>query len=157
MGRNELPGGGDRLARGQKSATFHVPSNYPSGQEAIAGTSGSLEVIDNPPKELLVTDHRRDYDLPIEPLPEPVCPIVTVTPMGQKVLLWRIPVREGLIVEADTAKEKPLDCIVVAVNPSEQVLKVGDKVKIRKFSGTEIELMGHEFTIIMTADVLLKL
>ena len=70
MGRSEIAGGGDRLARGAKSATFHVPANYPDGIEMLTIVSEPLP--EPKEKELVVTEHRINYDLPIDPEPEPV-------------------------------------------------------------------------------------
>jgi chaperonin GroES len=98
--------------------------------------------------------------------PVPVCPKVKSVPLGSKVLVWRIPEVEGVIKQADIAVEKPLECQVVAVSTSglseydTQALaqiKTGDKVLIRKNSGTEIKVEGQELTVLHVMDILLKL
>jgi len=160
--RQSIPGGGDALARGAKSAQFSVPSNYPEEpkvgvcEEQLLDPFGSALDVGVKP-EFEITDRRVDYDKPLPPEPEPTCPVVSAKPLGAKVLLWRKPAKVGLIVEADTARELPLECEVVAVSDEETRLQVGDKVLIRKFSGTEITVDGHELTVINVADVLLKL
>ncbi len=104
-----------------------------------------------------VTDKRRAAQ------PEPVAPKVNFTPLGSKCLLWRIPEAEGIIELADSAKEKPLEAEVIAVSATGlsefdtkalALLKPGDKVLVRKNSGTEIKVDGHELTIIHVQDIL---
>ncbi len=63
----------------------------------------------------------------------------------------------GGIIIPDTAKEKPLQGIVVAVGTGtkdeEMVLKVGDKVLYGKYSGTELEHEGSKYLIMRQSDV----
>ena len=69
--------------------------------------------------------------------------------------------KSGIIL-AGSAKEKPEVAKVVAVGPGGVVdgkevkmeLKVGDKVLISKYSGTEVKLDGEEYTILRQSDVL---
>ncbi len=69
--------------------------------------------------------------------------------------------KSGIIL-AGSAKEKPEVAEVVAVGPGGVVdgkevkmeLKVGDKVLISKYSGTEVKLDGEEYTILRQSDVL---
>ena len=66
------------------------------------------------------------------------------------------------IVLTSAAKEKPQICEVVAVGPGGLVdgkevtmsVKIGDKVLIAKYSGTEIKLDGDEYTILRQSDIL---
>lgn len=66
------------------------------------------------------------------------------------------------IVLPGTAKEKPQIAKVVAVGPGTVVegkevkmeLKVGDRVLISKYAGTEVKFEGKEFTILKQDDVL---
>jgi chaperonin GroES len=99
-------------------------------------------------------------------VPVPTCPNVTAVPLGSKVLVWRIPEEQGTILQADIAQEKPLECEVVAVSTTGlsefdtqalALLKQGDKVLIRKNSGTEIKVEGHELTVLHVMDILLRL
>jgi chaperonin GroES len=68
----------------------------------------------------------------------------------------------GLFIP-DTAKEKPLEARVIAVgsgklleNGKLQVLsvKVGDKVLIGKYSGSEVKLDGEDHIILREDDIL---
>lgn len=69
--------------------------------------------------------------------------------------------KSGIIL-AESAKEKPEIAEVVAVGPGGVVdgkevkmeLKVGDKVLISKYSGTEVKLDGEQYTIVRQSDVL---
>jgi chaperonin GroES len=66
------------------------------------------------------------------------------------------------IVLPGTAKEKPQEAEVVAVGPGGTVdgkavtmeVKVGDKVLISKYSGTEVKIDGVEYTILKQGDIL---
>ncbi len=66
------------------------------------------------------------------------------------------------IILTGTAKEKPQFAEVVAVGPGGVVdgkevkmeLKVGDKVIMSKYAGTEVKLDGEEYVIISQKDVL---
>lgn len=69
----------------------------------------------------------------------------------------------GGIVIPDTATEKPMMGIVVAVGPGktlenstvlEPALKVGDKVLFGKYAGTEIELAGDEVVVMREEDIM---
>ncbi|NLP28000.1 MAG: co-chaperone GroES, partial [Clostridia bacterium] len=61
-----------------------------------------------------------------------------------------------------SAKEKPQEAEVVAVGPGGLVdgkevtmqVKVGEKVIISKYSGTEVKLDGEEYTIVRQDDIL---
>lgn len=69
--------------------------------------------------------------------------------------------KSGIIL-AGSAKEKPEVAEIVAVGPGGIVdgkevkmeLKIGDKVLISKYSGTEVKLDGEEYTILRQSDVL---
>lgn len=66
------------------------------------------------------------------------------------------------IILAGSAKEKPQFAEVIAVGPGGVVdgkevkmeLKVGDKVIMSKYAGTEVKLDGEEYVIISQKDVL---
>ena len=66
------------------------------------------------------------------------------------------------IVLTSAAKEKPQIAEVVAVGPGGNVdgkeitmsVKIGDKVIVAKYSGTEIKLDGEEYTILRQSDIL---
>ena len=69
--------------------------------------------------------------------------------------------KSGIIL-AGTAKEKPQVAVVTAVGPGGVVdgkevtmqVKVGDKVLISKYTGTEVKLDGEEYTIVRQSDIL---
>jgi len=56
----------------------------------------------------------------------------------------------------DTAKEKPLDAIVIASGPEaiEDGINVGDRVVFANFSGMEINIEGKEYLILLSKEVL---
>ena len=71
-------------------------------------------------------------------------------------------VRGGIIIP-DSAKEKPQEAEIVAVGPgklddsgnrSPMDVKVGDRVLIGKYSGSEIKLDGDEFIILREDEIL---
>lgn len=104
-----------------------------------------------------IVDKRRSYD------DTPPGPFNHV-PIGDYLVVKRIPEEEGLIVEADIAKDKPLRCEVIAVSPyatSEYsraalaAITTGDRIFIRRHAGTEVKVDGIEYTLIMVLDVLL--
>ncbi len=72
--------------------------------------------------------------------------------------------KSGIILTG-SAKEKPQVAEVVAVGPGGVVdgkevvmeLKVGDKVLMSKYAGTEVKLDGQEYTILRQSDVLAKI
>lgn len=84
-----------------------------------------------------------------------------LTPMADRVLLKPTQAEEttasGIILSTAT-KEKPAIYEVVAVGPgdkdTEMVVKVGDKVVVPKFTGTEIKLDGVEYTIMKQGEIL---
>ena len=69
----------------------------------------------------------------------------------------------GSIIIPDTAKEKPMTAKVIAIgsgrtlNDGKKVkpeVKVGDKVLIGKYSGSEVKLDGTEYLILKEDEVL---
>ena len=69
--------------------------------------------------------------------------------------------KSGIILTG-TAKEKPQVCEVVAVGPGglvdgkevKMTVKVGDKVLIAKYAGTELKVDGEECVIVRQSDIL---
>ena len=63
----------------------------------------------------------------------------------------------GGIIIPDTAKEQPLQGVIVAVGngtkDEEMVLKEGDRVLYGKYAGTEIEHEGKKYLIMRQSDV----
>ena len=90
---------------------------------------------------------------------------MTIKPLFDKVVVEAVKAEEkskgGIILTAAT-QEKPATCLVVAVGPGGVVdgkeitmqVKVGDKVLLSKYSGTEVKLDGKEYTIIRQSDIL---
>ena len=69
---------------------------------------------------------------------------------------------KGGIILAASAQEKPQVAEIVAVGPGGVVdgkevkmyLKVGDKVLLSKYAGTEVKLDGEDYTILRQSDIL---
>ena len=92
---------------------------------------------------------------------------VSVKPLHDRVLVKRVEEageqKVGGIIIPDSAKEKPLQADVVAVGPGEYDdsgkrkaldVKVGDKVLIGKWSGTEVKIDGDEYLILKENEIL---
>lgn len=90
---------------------------------------------------------------------------MNIRPLGDRVVLKKLEAEETTksgIVLPGTAKEKPQEAEVIAVGPGGFVdgkevkmeVKVGDKVIISKYSGTEVKLDGAEYTIVRQDDIL---
>lgn len=89
-----------------------------------------------------------------------------ITPLGTRVLVKRIELSEqkteGGIFLPDTAKEKPQEAEVLALGTGkneegeiiEFSVKVGDKVLISKYGGTEVKVNGDECVIVNESDIL---
>ena len=87
-------------------------------------------------------------------------------PLHDRVVLKRIEAEEktsGGIIIPDTAKEKPQEGEVVAVGPGGRDeagklipidLKVGDRVRFGKWSGTEVKIDGQELLIMKESDIM---
>ena len=91
---------------------------------------------------------------------------MTIKPLSNRVVLKNLEAEEttkGGIILAAAAKEKPQVAEVVAVGVGEtnnegklipMTVKVGDKVIISKYSGTEVKLDGEEYVIVKENDIL---
>ena len=90
---------------------------------------------------------------------------MTIRPLGDKVVIKMVETEETTksgIVLPGTAKEKPQYAEVVAVGPGGMVdgkdvkmeVKVGDKVLLSKYAGTEVKLDGCEYTILRQNEIL---
>ena len=71
--------------------------------------------------------------------------------------------KKGAIVIPDSAKEKPMESLVVAVGPGKTdddgkkvfpEVKKGDRVLVGKYGGTEIQLDGKDYRILNSDDIL---
>ncbi len=90
---------------------------------------------------------------------------MTIRPLGDKVVIQMVETEETTksgIVLPGTAKEKPQYAEVVAVGPGGVIdgkdvkmeVKVGDKVLLSKYAGTEVKLDGNEYTILRQNEIL---
>jgi chaperonin GroES len=89
-----------------------------------------------------------------------------VRPLGDRILVRRVEeeeVQRGGIIIPDTAKEKPQQGEVLAVGPGRVTddgkrlpieVKVGDRILMGKYAGTEVKLDGEECLILREDDVL---
>ena len=90
---------------------------------------------------------------------------MTIKPLFDKVVVENLKAEEktksGLYLTS-AAQEKPATCLVVAVGPGgledgkdvKMQVKVGDKVLLAKYSGTEVKVDDKEYTIIRQSDIL---
>ena len=93
---------------------------------------------------------------------------LNVRPVGDRILVEPVEEKEqkgkkGGIIIPDTAKEKPMESMVVAVGAGKTgddgkkiflEVKKGDRVLVSKYGGTEIKLNGKEYRIFNGDDVL---
>ena len=88
-----------------------------------------------------------------------------LTPLADRVILKMVETEEttkGGIILAASAQEKPQVAEIVAVGSGGVVdgkevkmyLKVGDKVLLSKYAGTEVKLDGEDYTILRQSDIL---
>ena len=89
-----------------------------------------------------------------------------IKPLRDRILVKRIEEPEkkvGGIIIPDTAKEKPLQCEVIAVGTGKVAddgkvtpleVKKGDHVLIGKYSGTEVKVDDNEYMIMREDEVL---
>ncbi len=87
-------------------------------------------------------------------------------PLGDRVLVKRVEEEEktkGGIIIPDTAKEKPLEGIVVAVGSGTILkngkvvpmdVKAGDRILFGKYTGTEVKVDGEDLVLLREDDVL---
>ena len=89
---------------------------------------------------------------------------MTIKPLADRVVVKMVEAEEttksGIILAA-AAQEKPQVAEIVAVGPGgmvdgkevEMYVKVGDRVIMSKYSGTEVKLDGVEYTILPEDDI----
>ena len=93
---------------------------------------------------------------------------MTLKPLGDKVVVKFVAAEEKTqsgIILSSAAQEKPQIAEIVAVGPGGVVdgkeitmeVKVGDKVILSKYAGTEVKIDGVEYTILRQNDILAKL
>jgi len=90
---------------------------------------------------------------------------MTIKPLCDRVVIKMVESEETTksgIVLPGSAKEKPQIAEIVAVGPGGLVdgkevkmeVKVGDRVIISKYSGTEVKVDSNEYTILRQSDIL---
>ena len=90
---------------------------------------------------------------------------MNIKPLGDRVVIKMLESEEttkGGIILAGTAKEKPQMAEVLAVGPGAvedgktipMEVKVGDKVLMSKYAGTEVKIDGVEYIILSQKDIL---
>ena len=90
---------------------------------------------------------------------------MTIKPLADRVVIKMLEAEETTksgIILTSAAQEKPQVAEIVAVGPGGFVdghevkmeLKVGDKVLISKYAGTEVKLDGEEYTIVRQNEIL---
>lgn len=91
-----------------------------------------------------------------------------IRPLGDRILIRRLEEDKeqrsgGGIIIPDTAKEKPMEGKIVAAGPGRRnddgklqklEVKVGDRVLISKYAGTEVKIESEDFIIMREDDVL---
>ncbi|MBD5114751.1 MAG: co-chaperone GroES [Ruminococcaceae bacterium] len=90
---------------------------------------------------------------------------MNIKPLADRVVIKMLEAEEttkGGIILTSSAQEKPQVAEIVAVGPGgvvdgekvEMEVKVGDKVLISKYAGTEVKVDGVEYTILRQSEVL---
>jgi chaperonin GroES len=91
---------------------------------------------------------------------------MAIKPLYDRVLLKRSEPAEtvkGGIIIPDTAKEKPMEAEVVAIGEGKfsddgkripMTVKVGNKVLIGKYTGTEVKIEGEDHVIVREDEIL---
>ena len=91
---------------------------------------------------------------------------VHIRPLGDRVLLKRVEENEqvkGGIIIPDSAKEKPQEAEVMALGTGRKAedgktiafeVKVGDRVLISKYGGTEVKIDDQQYILVREEDIL---
>lgn len=90
---------------------------------------------------------------------------MTIKPLADRVVVKMVEAEETTksgIILTSAAKEKPQVAEILAVGPGGVVdgkevqmhVKVGDKVLMSKYSGTEVKLDNQEYIIVRQGDIL---
>jgi len=91
---------------------------------------------------------------------------LNIRPIGDRILVEAVEekeVKKGGIVIPDIAKEKPMECRVVALGTGKTddngkkvpfEIKKGDRLLVAKYGGTEVHVEGKEYRILSSDDVL---
>ena len=91
---------------------------------------------------------------------------VQVTPLQDRVLVRRLDYKEiatsGIIIP-DTAKDKPQECVVIAVGAGKvesggyrnrMDVDVGDRILLGKFTGNDIKIDDVDYLLVHETDIL---
>ena len=89
---------------------------------------------------------------------------MNLRPLGERVVIKKVEAEEKTksgIVLPGSAKEQPQIAEVVAIglditndDKKKDQIKVGDKVIISQYAGTEVKLENQEFTVLKLEDIL---
>ena len=91
---------------------------------------------------------------------------LNIRPLGDRILVEAVEAKvekKGGIVIPDIAKEKPMECRVVALGTGKTddngkkvpfEMKKGDRLLVAKYGGTEVNLEDKEYRIFSSEDVL---
>jgi len=91
---------------------------------------------------------------------------VKIRPLQDRLIVKRVDEEEkskGGIIIPDTAKEKPMEGLVIAVGKGKKTdegkliqldVKKGDRVLFGKYAGTEVKIDGQELLIMREDDIL---
>ncbi len=91
---------------------------------------------------------------------------LNVKPLGDRVLVEPVEekeVKKGGIIIPDSAKEKPTEGVIRALGTGKKdddgkvqpfEVKIGDRVLISKYGGTEIKVDGKEYKLLNADDIL---
>ena len=90
---------------------------------------------------------------------------MNIKPLQDRVVIKMLEAEETTksgIILTSAAQEKPQIAEIVAVGPGGMIdgnevkmeVKVGDKVLISKYAGTELKVDGEEYTILKQSDIL---
>ena len=91
---------------------------------------------------------------------------LNIRPLGDRILVEAVEekeVKKGGIIIPDSAKEKPMESIVVALGTGKTddngkkvpfEVKKGDRILTSKYGGTEIKIDGKEYKILNSDDIL---
>lgn len=89
-----------------------------------------------------------------------------IRPLQDRIIVKRVEEEKktkGGIIIPDTAKEKPLEGLIVAVGKGKVLedgnvrpldIKAGDRVLFTKYAGTEVKIEGEEHLILREDDIL---
>jgi len=91
---------------------------------------------------------------------------LNIKPLGDRVIVKALPQEEktrGGVILPDTAKEKPMEGLVISVGKGKTAddgklikpdVKAGDRILFGKYSGTEVKIDGQELLIMREDDIL---